>query len=119
MVTTENTTDNPNIEASPIPRMQDLEAQAEMPQVTIVVKNHNLIGTSKDHGVVNKEMEEFEAFKRYKSMKRIGIMYIYTRVNPVTRMTNTTERKREIKGGGGDERRKITSQRVKQTKEYH
>lgn len=70
MVTTDNTTDNHSIEASPIPRMQDLEAQAEMPQVTTVVKNHNVIGTSIDHTDENKELEEFEAFKRYKAMKK-------------------------------------------------
>lgn len=70
MVTTDNTTHNPTVEASPIPRFQDLEAQVETPQMTTIVKKCNTLGNSRDHEDENEEMEEFEAFKRYKEMKK-------------------------------------------------
>lgn len=47
MVTTDKIIDNLAEGASPLQRMQDLEAQVETPQVTTFVKKRNMAGTSK------------------------------------------------------------------------
>lgn len=48
--------------------MQDLEAQRKHLRWQIVVKKHNMEGTSKEHENKDKDLEEFEDFKWYKAM---------------------------------------------------
>lgn len=56
--------------ASPLQRMQDLEAQVETPQVTNVVNKRDMAGTSIQHEKEDNELEQFDEFKQYKETKK-------------------------------------------------
>ncbi|CAH1420455.1 unnamed protein product [Lactuca virosa] len=71
---------DPIVDSNPIPRMQILEAPAYMPQVTTVARNRNVvtplgpeaqpIGNVEVSMTEEQEIEQFEAFKKYKVKKK-------------------------------------------------
>ncbi|CAI9280635.1 unnamed protein product [Lactuca saligna] len=133
MVTTGNTSDNPIIEASPIPRMQDLQVQVETPQMTTIVKKCTAVGNSRDREDENKEMEEFEAFNKYKEMKKQceekenqkrkrsekDCNHIYVHSDQTSGSSDRYNKGKDEDTRRGDERGKKVLLRAEHAKEYH
>ncbi|CAH1429217.1 unnamed protein product [Lactuca virosa] len=70
MITTGNTIENIAEGGSLVQRMRDLDAPEETPQVTTVIKKFVMASALKEHGDEDKELREFESFKRFQAMKK-------------------------------------------------
>lgn len=113
--------------------MQDSGTQPETPQIVIIVKNASTLGTLKDRDKENSEMEEFQAFKRYKAMKKRceekekqerqkcenDQDYVSVWSDQSSGSTQELNRDKDEDRMEENKRKKLTSQRMKHTHEYH